>query len=217
MRFDGTLGSWNDDRGFGFIHPVQGGEPIFVHIKSFPASAGRPQPNQSLSFELKVGPKGKRARNVQLTTARRRLAPSDAELRAQWGTATLFAIPAFLLVYVAVAVLWRPPLWIAAVYLLASLLTFAVYADDKSAARKQSQRTSENTLHASAIAGGWPGALLAQQFLRHKTTKSDFRSVFWATVVLNVAAFVFLLTGGTSAEAAAVSCRFTHTTGRAPW
>lgn len=25
MRFDGKLKSWNDERGFGFIEPVQGG------------------------------------------------------------------------------------------------------------------------------------------------------------------------------------------------
>lgn len=39
---------------------------------------------------------------------------------------------------------------------------------------------------------GWPGALLAQQFLRHKSTKAEFRSVFWTTVVLNVAGFAVL-------------------------
>jgi cold shock CspA family protein len=40
--------------------------------------------------------------------------------------------------------------------------------------------------------GGWPGALLAQQFLRHKTAKASFLRGFWITVVLNVAAFIFL-------------------------
>jgi len=25
MRFEGTLKTWNDDRGFGFIEPAQGG------------------------------------------------------------------------------------------------------------------------------------------------------------------------------------------------
>ena len=37
MPFTGTLKSWNDDRGFGFIAPAQGGQEIFVHIKAFPA------------------------------------------------------------------------------------------------------------------------------------------------------------------------------------
>ena len=35
MRLDGTIKSWNDERGFGFIEPTQGGPEIFVHIKAF--------------------------------------------------------------------------------------------------------------------------------------------------------------------------------------
>ena len=31
---------------------------------------------------------------------------------------------------------------------------------------------------------------MAQQLLRHKSSKASFRSAFWATVVVNVAAFV---------------------------
>jgi uncharacterized membrane protein YsdA (DUF1294 family) len=34
--------------------------------------------------------------------------------------------------------------------------------------------------------------LLAQQFLRHKSAKAEFRSMFWGTVILNIAAFVVL-------------------------
>ncbi|WP_414692100.1 cold shock domain-containing protein, partial [Paracidovorax avenae] len=35
MQFDGVITSWNDARGFGFIEPLQGGDPVFVHIKAF--------------------------------------------------------------------------------------------------------------------------------------------------------------------------------------
>jgi uncharacterized membrane protein YsdA (DUF1294 family) len=42
------------------------------------------------------------------------------------------------------------------------------------------------------LAGGWPGAVLAQQYLRHKSAKAEFRAAFWMTVGLNVAAFVAL-------------------------
>ncbi|UYO74221.1 DUF1294 domain-containing protein [Halomonas qinghailakensis] len=64
---------------------------------------------------------------------------------------------------------------------------------DKRAAVKRRRRVSEKTLHLMALAGGWPGAWLAQQRLRHKTQKTRFRRLFWVTVVLNVAALSGLL------------------------
>lgn len=87
-----------------------------------------------------------------------------------------------------------PPstLWIAAAYAGMSLLTFIIYAIDKAAARAQRRRTPESTLHLLALACGWPGALLAQQWLRHKSVKQPFRTVFWLTVVINVAGLVVL-------------------------
>lgn len=81
-----------------------------------------------------------------------------------------------------------------ALYLVASLLTFLMYAVDKSAAQKGAWRTKESTLHLLSLVGGWPGALLAQEKLRHKTKKQSFRFVFWCTVLLNCSAFVWLLT-----------------------
>lgn len=71
-------------------------------------------------------------------------------------------------------------------------MTFFIYAIDKSAARRSAWRTPERTLHLLALAGGWPGALLAQQLLRHKTAKLPFRITFWVTVVLNVAGLLWL-------------------------
>jgi len=192
MRFEGTLTSWNDERGFGRIESSQGGEPIFVHVSAWPRGASRPQLGQAVSFEVELGPKGKRAKSIQLLQARRPPKKSERAERAQWGTATLFAIPAFLVVYTLVAVLWKPPLWIAGLYIGLSAITFLAYALDKSAASSGAWRTPENTLHMLSLAGGWPGALLAQQFLRHKSTKQPFRQVFWATALLNVGALVVL-------------------------
>ncbi|MFT5009279.1 MAG: uncharacterized membrane protein YsdA (DUF1294 family) [Granulosicoccus sp.] len=71
-------------------------------------------------------------------------------------------------------------------YGAASLVTFVVYAWDKYAAKKGWRRTSERLLHLLALLGGWPGALLAQQWLRHKTIKRRFRVVFWLTLMVNL-------------------------------
>ena len=66
MRFEGTLKSWNDDKGFGFVSPSQGGQDIFVHISEYPRGR-RPVLNESLTCEVELNPQGKkRAVNVQL-------------------------------------------------------------------------------------------------------------------------------------------------------
>ena len=71
-----------------------------------------------------------------------------------------------------------------------SVIAFVAYGLDKAAARTGHWRTAEGTLHLFSLAGGWPGALLAQQFLRHKTSKQSFIAVSWFAVAINVAAFV---------------------------
>lgn len=65
MPRTGTLRSWNDDRGFGFVAPTDGGPEVFVHISAFPRDGSRPVVGEKLSFELGRGPDGKpRATNV---------------------------------------------------------------------------------------------------------------------------------------------------------
>jgi uncharacterized membrane protein YsdA (DUF1294 family)/cold shock CspA family protein len=193
MRFEGTLHTWNDDRGFGFIEPAQGGQEIFVHISAFGPRFGRPRVQQLLSFEVELGPQGKkRAKNVELVRKPATRNKPRHGSSAQWGTATLFAIPAFAVLFLVVTILWKPPILVALAYLAASLITFVAYFMDKAAAKQGAWRISESTLHLLALAGGWPGALLAQQFLRHKSTKPEFRSAFWGTVILNVAGFLVL-------------------------
>ncbi|MGX4643407.1 DUF1294 domain-containing protein [Massilia sp. SYSU DXS3249] len=98
----------------------------------------------------------------------------------------------FALVYAAASVVWQLPLLVAGAYLVISLTCFVVYAIDKSAARKGGWRTPERTLLLLGLACGWPGALLAQQWLRHKTAKRPFQQLFWCTVVLNVGGFLYL-------------------------
>ncbi|MEX3776289.1 DUF1294 domain-containing protein [Pseudomonas sp. MYb118] len=72
-----------------------------------------------------------------------------------------------------------------AAYGAVSVLAFFLYWRDKHKARTNSWRTPENVLHAVEFAGGWPGALLAQQVFRHKTRKVSFQVLFWSIVVLH--------------------------------
>jgi uncharacterized membrane protein YsdA (DUF1294 family) len=88
---------------------------------------------------------------------------------------------------------YTPPL-ISAVYILLSFLTFLVYSKDKRAAIDGNWRVSESTLHALSLFCGWPGAIVAQVQLRHKTRKKNFRIVFWFTVIANSGALIWLHT-----------------------
>ncbi|MHC8381512.1 DUF1294 domain-containing protein [Pseudomonas sp. LB3P14] len=72
-----------------------------------------------------------------------------------------------------------------AAYGIVSVLAFFLYWSDKRKARADNWRTPENVLHAVELAGGWPGALLAQQVFRHKTRKLSFQLLFWMIVLLH--------------------------------
>jgi uncharacterized membrane protein YsdA (DUF1294 family) len=84
------------------------------------------------------------------------------------------------------------PWMLAAAYAVLSLACFIAYAVDKAAARARRQRTPERTLLLLGLAGGWPGAVLAQQWLRHKSAKTAFQVRFWATVAVNCAVLAFI-------------------------
>ena len=104
-------------------------------------------------------------------------------------------VAALFMVWVGILVLGgRVPPAVLAAYALLSLLTFTVYAMDKSAARRGAWRVRESTLHLLSLSGGWPGALVAQQALRHKSSKISFLLAFLVTALLNCGALVWLLT-----------------------
>lgn len=60
MRFEGKPKFWSDDRGFGFIESTRGGQENFVHVKASKTRDGRPQIDEVFSFEIELGPQGKR-------------------------------------------------------------------------------------------------------------------------------------------------------------
>jgi uncharacterized membrane protein YsdA (DUF1294 family)/cold shock CspA family protein len=191
MRFDGTIKSWNDERGFGFIEPRLGGQDVFVHIKSLPAGTGRPAVGLWVSFEVETNADGKkRAKSVQFAPQSKALNTRRPEAPAPWTAVRMLALPVFAILYGYVATRWAFRPQVAMAYAGVSTVAFVAYAIDKSAAIQGRRRTPESTLHLLGLACGWPGALLAQQVLRHKTSKPTFVAVFWATVLANMGAFV---------------------------
>lgn len=191
MRNQGTLTSWNDERGFGFITSDDDGKKIFVHINSFSNRGRRPELNQAVSYALSSDSKGRPcAANVLFADEQRKSGLSSSVIALLFLAAV--AICSFYLNKILRLIF--------IVYVFASLLTFIMYAKDKSAAKNGSWRTPESTLHLLALLCGWPGALIAQQTLRHKSKKESFRFVFWTTVLLNCGAFALLFIPEVSVE-----------------
>lgn len=76
---------------------------------------------------------------------------------------------------------------IASYFIFINLLSFCLYGYDKRAAQKGIWRVKENTLHGISVLGGWPVAIMAQKYFRHKTQKQSFRMRFYFSCLINIA------------------------------
>lgn len=188
MRSQGRVTDWNDDRGFGFITPLDGGVAVFAHVSQFPHAQRRPIALDLVTYDLETDDRGRlRAKNIQFLapTRKRAVKQSDTAHRgvampAALGVALFFAA-------LAIAGLFAPIAWaLLAIDLVLSAATAVAYASDKRAAQLGKWRTEESALHVMALFGGWPGALVAQQAFRHKTRKQPFQAIFWFTVICNL-------------------------------
>lgn len=209
MELQGRLKSWNDDKGFGFIQPQLGGAEVFVHISAIRGDR-RPVAGDRVAYVAAQDQQGRwRAEHMRLAGAlsldqpRIRQKPRSGQASAvlepkpspvrQSGAGPVQHLPLKLLVLAALCglplfgglqlVLKSGFIWALAGYGLASVLSFCQYWNDKRNALKGRWRTPEKAMHLLELLGGWPGALLAQQCLRHKTRKLAYQLVFWAIVV----------------------------------
>lgn len=189
MRYQGRITDWRDDKGFGFVSPNGGGPKVFVHIKSFSNRQRRPVGSELVTYELTSDSRGRpQGVNVAFVGDRPR-SPAPIAAPGPGIVALTFAFVFLAFVAGAVAV-GKLPFLVLIAYLTGSCVAYLAYAFDKAAALKGERRTPESTLHLFSVIGGWPGAMLAQKTLRHKTQKQSFQLAYWATVVLNCAALV---------------------------
>ncbi|MBP0624744.1 cold shock and DUF1294 domain-containing protein [Cupriavidus consociatus] len=183
MKKAGRVKTWHADKGFGFIDVHADTKDVFFHITALQTRAVTPTPGDRVSFELGKGRDGRiQALNVAIVGA-----PKARSDPSPWP---VFAGLAALGLIVGGALIGYFPRQAGIVSLLASLITFFAYADDKTRASRNTWRTPETTLHLLALCGGWPGALAAQHLLRHKNRKRAFQVTFWGTVAVNVGAMV---------------------------
>lgn len=191
MRLAGRISDWNDDKGFGFVAPHDGGVRAFVHIKEFQRGSRRPVDGDMISYVLGVDPRGRVvARQIRHAGQRIEVPRQPSRVpRAAIGLAALACIG----IAGAVGLL---PLALVGVYLTMSIVSYLMYRSDKSAAKSEDQRTPEAHLHLADLLGGWPAALVAQQQFRHKTVKRKFQAAFWVTVMVNLIVVAWLARSG---------------------
>jgi uncharacterized membrane protein YsdA (DUF1294 family)/cold shock CspA family protein len=189
MRLKGKLVKWNEEKAFGFISPTAGGEQVFIHKSALANRNRTPKINEIIAFSIAKDKQG-------------RYCASDATFlgekvkKKQANKINKFSIYLALIFLTIITFFWFAgylPTKIIYLYWGLSFLTFLAYANDKVKAQKNAWRTQESTLHFFALLGGWPGAAIAQQTLRHKSQKKAFRNVFWFTVILNCGGLLWLV------------------------
>ncbi|BAZ09936.1 cold-shock DNA-binding domain protein [Calothrix sp. NIES-4071] len=191
----GQLVRWKDDRGFGFIQPADGSKQVFLHISDLKDTSRRPIVGDTIYYNVVPDKGGKvRASNALIQNANENavsITPSERNKAVYkrslsrfpiFKTMLVSSLPLFGAIHFALTTTIVFPL---IVYAVMSLLTFGLYADDKSRAKRGVWRTSENTLHLFELAGGWLGGFIAQQTLYHKSSKSSYQAVFWTIVVIH--------------------------------
>ncbi|CDT76095.1 MULTISPECIES: cold shock and DUF1294 domain-containing protein [Vibrio] len=178
----GQVIEWNDSKGYGFISSVGGELKVFFHISSVTNRGYRPKVQDSVTFEVTEDNEGRlKAESVIVQGA------NGFPFTVLFGFSFLVAATASVIVFNGEKLLI--PL-----YIVLSIFTYFMFAWDKQAALSGDWRTPEKTLYMLSLLGGWPGALLAQFQLRHKSRKQPFKFILWVAILLNVCGFLWLFT-----------------------
>lgn len=183
----GTIKTWDDAKGYGFIEPHEEGKDVFFHIKQWTLRDERPNLGRQVFYIQEEASRGKiRASLVRPLAS---VKPNDDTVSGRSilkGDLGIFVLVAAGVVLGLLGLIVKFPIEVALAYVISSLLTYLLYQLDKQAAGKGQSRVSERTLHFFGLLCGWPGGLIAQQRLRHKTIKASFQTEFWFTVIMNL-------------------------------
>ncbi|MEA5583545.1 cold shock and DUF1294 domain-containing protein [Nodularia harveyana UHCC-0300] len=207
VRHKGQLIKWKDDRGFGFIESSEGSQEVFIHISAFRNLNRRPQVGDIICYQLAVEQNGKlRGCNASIegmiiskpvsqslpSQRPKKLKSPPLVKSSSLGLEVLLLslIPSLGSIHFLRTTGIPLPLFL---YPGMSLITFALYADDKSRAKKGIWRVPEKTLHLCEFFGGWLGGFIAQRKLHHKSSKAAYQVEFWTIVILHLVFWVVWL------------------------
>lgn len=169
---EGKVVSWEDNKGFGWIEC--NGRRLFAHIKDFERGQRRPAKGEMVTFVSGFDERGRPcAKGIRFVRQGGRVGGGS------------WIILSLLLILPLLSLLRLPfPWWMGATwFVVASLITYALYASDKGRAQPGKWRIPESQLHLAELLGGWPGAWIAQRRLRHKVVKASYQAYFWIILI----------------------------------
>ncbi len=186
----GTVKDWKKDKNYGFIEPTVAGKSVFFHVNDYSQKHKLPVKELQVTYKLSIDKEGRKyAVDVVPKKGHIKSSKINKQKQFSWIVFLLFFSFVGFLVYfnkLAIQFLY--------LYCGMSLITFLVYFKDKHAAQNGKWRTPESTLHLCSLCFGWPGAIIAQSHLRHKSSKFYFRVFYWLTVLVNCIVLSWILT-----------------------
>lgn len=202
MQRLGKVKDWNDERGYGFIAPLDASDDdgsAFFHIRDYQQQGRRQEPGELVKYLARQQDDGRRRaaqvmRAVQPPAKARHKSRMPVQPDNPYSTSHDMMRAAALLAYAVVLARATSrcllPAGFAYTAGLISIVTCLAYAADKRFAQTDGRRIPEARPHLLELMGGRPGALLAQRIFRHKSRKAGYRAVFRLMAALNIAATV---------------------------
>ena len=174
-----SIAEWNAAKGFGWLQ--FGDRRLFLHVRDLERGSVTPRVGDVIRFTVGCDSQGRPCATRAISSRRRHEMPVGSLLLL----AGLLVLPAVALDRLPID-LWR----LVAYVVVISAITYRAYAEDKRRARTNAWRIAESSLHLMEMLGGWPGAWLAQMWLRHKSSKKGYQFIFWGIILIHqVAAF----------------------------